>query len=302
MKRANDIPKYNQKEFHNRFTESDKFPSGGNESFRIYKIQDVIRYLKFPLPLQRSDYFEILFVSSGAKSSRHCGLRKYDINPRQLFFKAAGQISSGDIYDINIEGYFCLLESDFLSKNGIANTAISAFSFFKYGHSPLVDLDAAETDKFNNLFHTIHTLREQPGSNQLLAAYMNVLLQEANLLHQKQENIKSANNASSQDQLVNKFLDLISEHYLDKQAVNEYAEMLFVTPNYLNKAVKQITGKTALEQVHEMLLLEAKVLLKQSKMNVSEVADYLNFESLSYFARFFKKHTGHTPLDYRRME
>jgi len=67
-------------------------------------------------------------------------------------------------------------------------------------------------------------------------------------------------------------------------------------------AGKQITGKTALEQIHEMLVLEAKVLLKQSEMNVSEVADYLKFEGPSYFTRFFKKHTGYTPLDYRKTE
>lgn len=302
MKPIKDIPKYNHNEFHNRFTQSDKFPFSGNDAFRIYKIQDVIKYLKFPLPLQRSDYYEILFISSGAQSSRHCGLRKYDIKPRQLFFKAAGQISSGDIYDTNIEGYFCLLESDFLSRHGIVSTVFSSFSFFKYGHSPLVDLSAAETDKFNNLFHAIHTLCDNQNNNQLLAAYMNVVLREASILHQKQEDIISSTNISSQEQLAGKFLDLISEHYLNSQQVNEYAEMLFVTSNYLNKAVKQITGKTALEQIHEMLILEAKMLLKQSGMNVSEVADYLNFEGPSYFARFFKKHTGYTPTDYRKTE
>ena len=95
---------------------------------------------------------------------------------------------------------------------------------------------------------------------------------------------------------------MVHEHYLNKQQVRDYADMLFVTANYLNKAVKQITGKTALEQLHKMLIMEAKVLLKQGEMNISEVANYLNFEEPSYFARFFKKHTGYTPLDYRKME
>jgi AraC-like DNA-binding protein len=219
-----------------------------------------------------------------------------------LFFKAAGQISSGDIYDSTIQGYFCLMEGDFLSKNGISNTAISSFSFFKYGHSPLVDLTAAETNKFNDLFHKLHTLREDPDNRQLLAAYLHVLLLEAETLHKKQDQITSATNASSHEQLTSKFLDLVNEHHIKIQQVNKYAEMLHITPNYLNKAVKQATGKTALGQIHEMLILEAKVLLKQNEMNVSEIADYLSFEDPSYFARLFKKRTGHTPLDYRKME
>ena len=302
MRSTKDIPNYTHTEFRDRFTQKEIFPSGGDESFRIYRIRDVIRYLKFPLPLQRSNYFEILYISSGAQSSRHCGLKKYDIKPGQLFFKAAGQISSGDIYDANIEGYFCLLEGDFFSKNGVSNTMISSFSFFKYGYRPLVDLTATEKDKFDQLFHTLHAIRAGSNNKQLLAAYVNVLLLEAGILHQKQENIASLANTSSPEQLTSRFLDLINEHYLKKQQVNEYAEMLHVTPNYLNKAVKEVAGKTALEQIHEMLILEAKILLKQSEMNVSEIADYLNFENPSYFTRLFKKRTGHTPLDYRKME
>jgi AraC family transcriptional activator of pobA len=302
VKPAHQIPSYNYHEFRNRFTESEKFPVGGTEAFRIYKIQEVIQYTKFPLPLQRSGYFEILFVTAGASSSRHCGLRKYEINPRQIFFKAAGQISSGDISDTNIEGYFVLLQGDFLSNHGISNTLISSLSFFKYGHSPLITLSNDESNKFDHLFHTIHGLLNDAGNNHLIAAYINVVLQEANVLHQKQENIIPSNAASSQERLVSTFLDLIGEHYLHKQQVHEYAELLFVTPNYLNKAVKQVTGKTALGQIHDMLVMEAKVLLKQRQMNISEVADYLSFEGPSYFARFFKKHTGCTPLDYRKTE
>ncbi len=302
MRSPNDIPKYTHSEFRYRFTQKDKFPSGGDGSFRIYKIEDVIPYLKFPLPLQRSDYYEILFVSTGALSSRHCGLKKYDIKPCQIFFKAAGQISSGDIYDANIRGYFCLLEGDFLSRNGISNTVLSSFSFFKFGQRPLVDLTAEETDKFTRLFDSMHALREDAGNRRLLAAYLNVFLLEAGALHEQQENITATTNTSSYEQLTSKFLDLVNQHHLKVQQVNEYAGMLHVTPNYLNKAVKQTTGKSALEQIHEMLILEAKVLLKQNEMNVSEIAGYLSFEDPSYFTRLFKKRTGYTPLDYRKRE
>ena len=166
----------------------------------------------------------------------------------------------------------------------------------------MVDLNREETIKFDGLFSAIHTIYHNSKNRQLLAAYLNVLLLEAGVLHQKQENTVSPSNNSSPEQLSGKFLDLISEHYLNKQQVNEYADMLFVTPNYLNKAVRQITGKTALEQIHEMLILEAKVLLKHRAMNISEIAAYLNFENASYFTRLFKKRTGHTPLDYRKME
>ncbi|WP_158552471.1 helix-turn-helix domain-containing protein [Spirosoma telluris] len=105
---------------------------------------------------------------------------------------------------------------------------------------------------------------------------------------------------SSSARLAAHFRQLLTRHILSKRTVNEYADLLAVTPNHLNKCVKETTGKPASVLIAEMLLLEAKVLLGQPGLPISEIADRLSFDDLSYFARFFKKHTGLNPTEYRQ--
>jgi AraC family transcriptional activator of pobA len=69
--------------------------------------------------------------------------------------------------------------------------------------------------------------------------------------------------------------------------------------NHLNRSVKEVTGKPTTAYLADRYVSEAKVLLQQTDWSVSEIADSLGFEYATYFQRFFKKHTGSTPLAFR---
>lgn len=77
--------------------------------------------------------------------------------------------------------------------------------------------------------------------------------------------------------------------------------MLHITPNHLNKTINKQLGKSAQSVYNEILLQEAKVLLLQTSQDISEIAFSLGFNDLSYFGKFFKKHTHQTPLEYLKM-
>ncbi|GLU51487.1 helix-turn-helix domain-containing protein [Dyadobacter frigoris] len=83
-------------------------------------------------------------------------------------------------------------------------------------------------------------------------------------------------------------------------SVSALAEMMNVNPNYLNSSVKKVTGQTASVIIQEKLLLEAKAYLIHTSLQVAEIAYRLGFENLSYFNRFFKKHTQTTPSEFRK--
>lgn len=69
--------------------------------------------------------------------------------------------------------------------------------------------------------------------------------------------------------------------------------------NHLNKVLKENTGKTTTELITSRLTSEAKILLKQTDWNISEIAFSLGFEELAHFSNFFKKQTSFTPLAFR---
>ena len=95
------------------------------------------------------------------------------------------------------------------------------------------------------------------------------------------------------------FLNLIEKNVSILKFPKDYAELLHVTPNHLNARCKELLGKSAGEVNRDRLLLEAKRLMVNVDLSISEIAYELNFRDNSYFSKFFKKHAGRTPEEFR---
>ena len=108
----------------------------------------------------------------------------------------------------------------------------------------------------------------------------------------------SANAASI---ITEQYKKALSKYIYEKNKITDYAELLSISPNHLNKCVKKTLGKSAHDLLNDMLLLEAKVLLKQSDLNISEIAFKIGRNEISDFARFFKTQTGMKPSEYRML-
>ena len=80
----------------------------------------------------------------------------------------------------------------------------------------------------------------------------------------------------------------------------EYAELLYITPNHLNALCKDHLGIPAGELIRNRIILEAKRLLINQDLSISEISYVLNFNDNSYFTKFFKKQVGVTPEEFRR--
>ena len=96
-----------------------------------------------------------------------------------------------------------------------------------------------------------------------------------------------------------KFLQMVFEKENVSYSVSDYAQILQVTPNYLNKAVKSHTHRTAIDWIEIARLNTAKQLLKDKSISIVDVARLSGLEDQSYFSRFFKKKTGLTPSQFR---
>jgi AraC family transcriptional regulator, transcriptional activator of pobA len=100
-------------------------------------------------------------------------------------------------------------------------------------------------------------------------------------------------------QLLLQFKQLIDEHFIEKHQVAEYAQLLHISAGYLNDLVKEQSGKTAMEHIHERMVLEAKRKLFHTELSVKEIAYQLGFEDAAYFNRFFKRLVAQTPASFR---
>ncbi|MCM1312133.1 MAG: helix-turn-helix domain-containing protein [Bacteroides sp.] len=102
------------------------------------------------------------------------------------------------------------------------------------------------------------------------------------------------------EEVVQKFISMLYRHYKKEHEVAFYAERQFVTTRYFSTIIKNRSGKTPSWWIANALLAEAKRLLGNTNMSVKEISEYLNFPTQSYFGKWFKKHTGTGPSEFRR--
>lgn len=96
------------------------------------------------------------------------------------------------------------------------------------------------------------------------------------------------------------FLRLAQEHHMSERSLGFYAEKLYVSPKYLSKMVKNVSGRSAHDWIDTLVLREAQNLLKYSDLPIKQIVAQLNFPNQTTFYRFFKIQTGKTPTEYRK--
>lgn len=101
-------------------------------------------------------------------------------------------------------------------------------------------------------------------------------------------------------ELADRFFFLLHVHYREKRSVAFYADSLCVSDKYLMRLVKKATGKTVHYWTTDFIIREAKLQLRSSGKSVTEISDDLHFPNSSFFARFFRRNVGLSPLDFRR--
>lgn len=108
--------------------------------------------------------------------------------------------------------------------------------------------------------------------------------------------------SSRQEELTDNFFKLLITYFRTERSVAFYAGQLCITRKYLSSIIKEVTGKTVLDWIHEVFIIEAKVILKSTNKTIAEISEELNISNPSFFCRLFKKHTGISPLEYRNLQ
>lgn len=111
--------------------------------------------------------------------------------------------------------------------------------------------------------------------------------------------LRKTTSDSNKENLAYNFFLLIMEHYRENREVAFYAEKLFITPKYLSRVIKEISGRSAKDWIVEYTILEIKSLLHDLSLNIQEIAIKTNFSNQASLGRFFRKHIGMSPSQYR---
>lgn len=105
---------------------------------------------------------------------------------------------------------------------------------------------------------------------------------------------------SRKEEICRELVQLVIENYTHERRAQFYADKLGITLQHLSTTVKQVTGKNVLDIIAHVVMVDVKAKLKSTDMTIQEIAYSLNFPTASFFGKYFKRHMGMSPLEYRK--
>ena len=207
---------------------------------------------------------------------------------------------------------FHLIENHYLSNNFTCKCLSYSFDFMidfpfvlksgiseKMGNKPYLSLTEEEFNHLDEFFVFIshQTARiDPPSREEITKALLFSFIAELSFIYSRQTVLVGTNR---QKQIVDDFFRLLHKYHKQERSPSFYSNKLCMTSKYLSSILKQSTDCTLYQWITNFSLQEAKILLKSSDMTISQISEELNYPNSSFFARFFKKHTGMTPLQFR---
>lgn len=270
------------------------------QGFKAFQIDDDSNATRL---YSRKDFFKICLTTG--KSKIHYADKSFEQEGTILFFGNPHIPYSWETISTTYVGYTCLFSEHFL-KQSERIESLQQSPFFKIGGTPILKISEDQRLFLNTLFQKMIEEQESDYTykDELIRNYINLIIHEALKLQPSEVYTPSKNGKA---RIASVFLELLERQFpietpsspLKMKTAQDYAQNLNIHVNYLNRAVKEITGRSTTSLITQRILAEAKALLQHTDWNISEIASALGFEYTTYFNNFFKKLTGTNPKSVR---
>lgn len=172
----------------------------------------------------------------------------------------------------------------------------------KIGKKPTIQLKQEEREHLESFFALVsrqYRREQHPSRIELVKASLFMCIVEVNMLYSQQVvNIQ----ITHPERLTDQFFKLLHDHHFHEHKPAFYADKMCLTVRYLSKVLKQVTGKSLNAWIVDFSIIAAKKYLKSTTLTSNQIAEELNFPNPSFFAKYFKKYTGMTPMQFREMK
>lgn len=206
-------------------------------------------------------------------------------------------------YSPNFKGRLMAVSRAFLEQSMMPNHSSSMIQYMKIRKKPTILLQESEIKTLDEsmlrlrqtILQTSHHLQRLLIQNTLMGFFIEM----GNIFSERKE-YNTPPSLTRKEELFESFLRILYMYCKEQHVVSFYAEQLYITPQYLSLILKELTGRSANKWIDEALMQEAKILLKAPQATVQQVAYALHFSDQSTFGKFFKKHAGMSPMEYRK--
>lgn len=248
----------------------------------------------------KSQFFRIGFCRKGSLQVDF-GLETFTHVKDTIHFNFPGQLFSMNNVSRDMYSWYILFTAAFIEPLIPAPALQQQYPFLDYHGIPFFKLSSDEAKRMEQLFLEINREIKNDAVDKagairnlisliLITAKRSFTRQQLTVIYQDEQS----------SSLVARFKKMVAGHFIKTRSVTSYAAKLAVTPRHLAKIIKDETGRTPSDFIDDMLMMEIKALLRHSELTISEIAYQLDFTDPPHLTRFFKKHHGISPLQYRK--
>lgn len=267
-----------------------------HKDFMIARVDDQDRLYDYPHRMTQGIF---VFCLSG-ECTFQFNLAEYKVKARDFIMIPPGSILQFQNRSAAYRSYVILFSSAFLNSVDLVRGSFF-FSIIAAEHPvlPLSERDAVLLNDYCSLLQRIYD-RIHPEMEPAIVRHMLIsLFYSVSSLCRQRYNVKEAVPFNRLEDLYHRLGRLIMEHYKTERTVAFYADKLCLSPRYLSFLVKKVSGRLVSDLIDRAVILDAQLQLKSTDRTIQQIADDLNFANPSFFSKFFKRHTGLTPRQYR---
>lgn len=255
-----------------------------------------------PIPQEPTRMNFILMALCRKGRAQYCiDTRQQTVKPGDLLFISERHIIDNYMASPDFE-CLCILVSTQFYHGFVQNVRnVSSLLLFTM-NNPVVQLTPHEIQVYSNYYRTIrekisdteHHYRTEVVKALLLAMFYDM----SGVTYRVEQ---SSNKGQSRaDVIFAEFIQQLEQNYRTERRVSWYAQQMGITPKYLSEIIKQISKRTPNEWIDSYVVLEIRVLLKNSTKSIKEITEELNFPNQSFLGKYFKEHVGMSPSEYRK--
>jgi len=264
----------------------------------IQGIADVIHFIPMEGQPYRLTEGRVVFFRAGTLRLR--------INLREVEFKEGDllAVSPGTVFE------FLYVSPDLdLSMLAFSNSLMENWQkedllqIYLQGRLFLhLSLTEKEVQRMEQLFALLwEVVHDRPFPRASVQSLISLHFHQLDFLRKRSQSTERQQHTRQED-IFNRFLELVNKYAVRERSIAFYADRLFLTPRYLSTLVRQASGRTVMDWVNEAVMQEAKLMLRHTDKLVYQIADELNFPNASFFSKYFRRMAGMTPNDYRRKD
>lgn len=243
--------------------------------------------------------FNLVYLLLSGEHDVKLGADQLQLNPNDLVIVPENMLYASD-HIKDCKGYCIHFKTEFVAPQ-LNKPLHEEFPFLDFDAPHIVNLDETESELIQGSFRNIieEYNRSSPEKNFLLSNLILILLLRVREIYRNHVTALKKH-SNRREQIAHRFKLMVEKHFLEIRTVNDFAGMMHISPKHLSDVVSETFGRSPLQIIHDMLLLEAKVQLRSTDKPVSEIAYYLGFEDQPHFTHFIKNRTGLSPLALRR--